>query len=236
MNDYIVCNDGHIEYYNYRKPTEEIYNKYLNITKDWNIITSDNIPFYKFKILESYSGIRINPIIFINEIFLPYPYNDRYWVSNIGNVIDIESKIYKIPFISKKGYLRVFIHRNKFEEKYNNNSIHRMVAETYMPIENSKKWMINHKNSNKMCNNVENLEWCNNSYNVQHSYDNGMKQKIYSDKTTKIIYDMLNQNIKPHDIANYLNIPFNHAFSSFCWHIKKGDRRIKLINSIQKGI
>ena len=107
-----------------------------------------------------------------------------------------------------------------------------MVAETFMPIPNSNLWFINHKNSNKLCNSINNLEWCNNSYNIQHAYDHNLENKVYSDEIVKTTYSLLLQGIKPHDIANYLGIIFNHAFSSFCHHLKKGDRRMKVLKSI----
>lgn len=48
--------------------------------------------------------------------------------------------------------------------------IHRLVAEAFIP--NIKHLpIINHKDGNKMNNNVNNLEWCDNTYNSQYPKD-----------------------------------------------------------------
>ena len=35
---------------------------------------------------------------------------------------------------------------------------------------------VNHKDGNKLNNDLSNLEWCTKSYNVKHSYDSGLKK------------------------------------------------------------
>lgn len=48
--------------------------------------------------------------------------------------------------------------------------IHRLVAEAFIP--NIKHLpMVNHKDRNKLNNNVNNLEWCDNTYNSQYPND-----------------------------------------------------------------
>lgn len=48
--------------------------------------------------------------------------------------------------------------------------IHRLVAETFIP--NIKHLpTVNHKDGNKINNNVDNLEWCDNTYNSQYPKD-----------------------------------------------------------------
>lgn len=48
--------------------------------------------------------------------------------------------------------------------------IHRLVAEAFIP--NIKHLpMVNHKDRNRLNNNVNNLEWCDNTYNSQYPND-----------------------------------------------------------------
>ena len=49
--------------------------------------------------------------------------------------------------------------------------VHRLVALKYIPNPHNYS-IINHKDSCKTNNRVENLEWCDVSYNTQYSYDN----------------------------------------------------------------
>ena len=55
--------------------------------------------------------------------------------------------------------------------------LHRLIAENF--IENPKKFpIINHIDSNKLNNNINNLEWCTQKYNVNHAWKNGKCENI----------------------------------------------------------
>ena len=111
-----------------------------------------------------------------------------YQVSNLGNDRSLDriknqfngyyysNRIYKgkilKPAISKNGYLRVLLQANGIKK---NCCIHRLVAETFIPnIDNLP--IINHKDENKLNNQVDNLEWCTQSYNI--NYGNRNKKVI----------------------------------------------------------
>lgn len=94
----------------------------------------------------------------------------RYQVSNLGNVrscVDFHGKISKNYHLLKPrkgnhGYLMVILHLNN--KKVKGCLVHRLVAEAFIP--NTLNYRcINHKDENKMHNNVENLEWCDYKYN-----------------------------------------------------------------------
>ena len=108
-------------------------------------------------------------------------YEGRYQVSNYGKVksltrkVDtfngqrtIEGKILK-PLITNTGYFRVDL---KQHQKHNYISIHRLVAETFIPNPNNYP-IINHKDGNPKNNQIDNLEWCSQSYNVKYAYTHG---------------------------------------------------------------
>lgn len=50
--------------------------------------------------------------------------------------------------------------------------VHVIFAHCFIPNPNNYKY-VNHIDSNKLNNNLNNLEWCTNSYNVKHSYESG---------------------------------------------------------------
>lgn len=105
------------------------------------------------------------------EIIKEYP---NYSVSNTGIVkrnnyirIDIMGRKTNVKEIilkgqiDKDGYHRVALTNNK---KVKLIPVHRLVAEAFVENENNLP-CINHKDENKLNNNVSNLEWCTWSYN-----------------------------------------------------------------------
>lgn len=54
--------------------------------------------------------------------------------------------------------------------KSKNNYVHRLVAQAFLKNPHLYK-VVNHKDSIRANNNVENLEWCTHSYNIQYSID-----------------------------------------------------------------
>lgn len=104
-----------------------------------------------------------------------------YQISNIGNIRSLTRKVKTFngfrtskgqilkPQKTNTGYYSIDLRLN---QKHNYFSVHRLVAETFIPNPNNLP-IINHKDSNPLNNNVNNLEWCNQSYNVKYSYING---------------------------------------------------------------
>lgn len=60
--------------------------------------------------------------------------------------------------------------------------IHRLLAETYIPNTHNKP-VVNHKDGNKLNNNLDNLEWCTILENVTHAW----KNKLVDYKERKLI-------------------------------------------------
>jgi hypothetical protein len=85
--------------------------------------------------------------------------------------------------------------------------IHKLVAMAYLPNPDNYP-IINHKDGNKLNNNVENLEWCTQSQNMAHAVDTGLlvvKGKNF-DPNTKYSKDELKERTKTwKTIAGYEN-------------------------------
>ena len=102
-------------------------------------------------------------------------YEGLYEVSNKGQVRSLnykrtgEIKILKLR-VDKYGYLQVHLSKNG---KHYAKSIHRLVAQTFIPNPNNYS-QVNHKDEKRDNNNVENLEWCNCKYN--NNYGNRNKK------------------------------------------------------------
>lgn len=75
------------------------------------------------------------------------------------------------PGVLKNGYKFVVIYPNK---KLNTICVHRLVAIAFLQNPNNLP-CVNHKDGNKMNNNVSNLEWCTHQYNNQQAVYQGLK-------------------------------------------------------------
>jgi hypothetical protein len=104
-------------------------------------------------------------------------YKNRYKISTYGNVKSFVGKSIKTMKHSpnSKGYGFV-------ELCYNGGSVtkavHRLVAETFLKRDN-KYLQVNHKDGNKLNNNINNLEWVTARENIIHSYKNNLKKNIW---------------------------------------------------------
>ena len=90
-------------------------------------------------------------------------FENLYLVSNLGNVYSIHSKK-QLKLKDNKGYYNVTLFKNG---KRYYKIVHRLVAEAFIPNPNNFK-EINHKDENKINNNVDNLEWCDAKYNLNY--------------------------------------------------------------------
>lgn len=101
-----------------------------------------------------------------------FPLNKNYLVTECGKVWSKYTGRYLKGEVSNKGYLRVTLSSNGESSKV---AVHRMVAMTYLPNPKDKP-QVNHKDSNRLNNNVSNLEWCTSSENNKHAYDIGYNE------------------------------------------------------------
>lgn len=118
-------------------------------------------------------------------------YEGLYQVSNLGNVRSLNyNGTHKIKEMAhqlmRKGYLRVHLSKNNKSKRI---SIHRLVAETFIPNPNNLP-QVNHIDGNKQNNCVSNLEWCTNLENQRHAWNNGLRKskKGYHINSAKSVY------------------------------------------------
>lgn len=97
--------------------------------------------------------------------------NKKYLIDEYGNIFDVKENKFRKPSINKGGYLKVsfYIH-GKYKRKF----VHRLVLETFNPVENMDKLQVNHIDGNKQNNYIKNLEWCTLKENMQHAWKNGL--------------------------------------------------------------
>ena len=108
-------------------------------------------------------------------------YEGIYQVSNLGRVRSLTRKVKTFngfrttkgqllkPLKTNRNYFRVDLKQNQ-KDKYV--SIHRLVAEAFIPNPNNYP-VINHIDGNTSNNIVNNLEWCTQSHNIKEAYKVG---------------------------------------------------------------
>lgn len=106
-------------------------------------------------------------------------------------------------YINDRGYMRVIISspsRGRLSMKS-----HRMVALAFLDNPLNKP-DVNHKDGNKLNNNVDNLEWCTKSENIKHSCDVGnhnIKSHPVLDLETGIFYNSIKDTTMFNNISPY---------------------------------
>lgn len=108
--------------------------------------------------------------------------------------------------LTHHGYKSITLCRNNQQKTY---FIHRIIAMLYIDNPNNYP-QVNHKNSIRTDNRIENLEWCTQSMNNQHAFDHGNKSPTIGEScgTSKLtekniieIRDMLSRKIPQSKIA-----------------------------------
>lgn len=126
----------------------------------------------------------------MNEIWKPIAgYENYYDISNLGNVQSKGKKytdslgrnMNKAPKkisvrIGTIGYLCVDLNCNGISTQKH---IHRLVAEAFIPNPENKP-TVNHKDGNKLNNDISNLEWATYSENNKHAIDIGLRQSPWT--------------------------------------------------------
>jgi hypothetical protein len=126
--------------------------------------------------------------------------NDKYSVSELGQIKNNKTNKLLKPNANSKGYLRVTIYPIRA-------FVHRLVAQAFVPNPLNKP-QINHIDNNKQNNNHTNLEWVTCHENILKAHSNGRlsgKTRISHTQYESILRD-LNNNVKISQIAQYNGI------------------------------
>ena len=98
---------------------------------------------------------------------------------------------YLKPSDNGHGYQKVTLYKDKKQVCY----IHRLVLETYKPVENMAQLQCNHIDENKSNNNISNLEWCTAKENANSGTRNersaqARSMKVYCRELDRIFNSM----------------------------------------------
>lgn len=98
-------------------------------------------------------------------------YGEKYYATELGNIININTGKEIKGYPDKDGYLKISLTVSRKEVYTRRRS--RLVAMAWLPNPDNLP-VVNHKNGIKDDDRVSNLEWCTASYNTQHGWDTGL--------------------------------------------------------------
>lgn len=116
-------------------------------------------------------------------------YEGLYQVSNIGNIKSLHNYRGGNNILKKRiknGYYCVGLRKNNVRKWY---GIHRLVAKAFIHNPNNYP-EVNHKDENKLNNNIDNLEWCTKAYN--NCYGTRLERVYNTNKSKRAVikYDL----------------------------------------------
>lgn len=145
-----------------------------------------------------------------------------YFATEDGRIWSRKTNKYVKERIGPRGYYMVNL---SIDGKCKTFTLHRLIANAFLPnTENLSQ--INHKDGNKLNNNVSNLEWCSARYNTRHALDNNLAHRARGNKTKhgkfneqdiRDIRTMINQNhLKCSQVAKLYNVT-KSAIQQIIW-------------------
>jgi hypothetical protein len=149
-----------------------------------------------WKKIKDYPNYEVNNIGQVKSI-------ERCIVQSNGEVHKLKEKYLKLS--NRGGYYRVCL-TNGNGEKGNWKSVHRLVAECFIPNPENKP-IINHINGIPTDNNINNLEWCTHQENSLHAHRTGLQvckkgEKHHNAKlTNKQALEIRNSNLSSRKLA-----------------------------------
>jgi hypothetical protein len=88
------------------------------------------------------------------ELWKPVDKFENYEISSYGNIRNIVTNK-SLKACNKSGYYNICLNNNKVKKQF---KLHRLVALTFIPNPENKS-DVNHKDKNKLNNNISNIEW-----------------------------------------------------------------------------
>lgn len=180
-------------------------------------------------------------IYFNNDIYFPYKYNEKYYVSKTGKILSSYEKgkqgktnvnnLHELKYgIDKYGYKRVVL-SNCGKKEYLH--IHTIMMRQFVG-DMPKNMVINHKDGNKQNNSIDNLEFVTPRENTIHAH----KMRLCSfDKPASIIFNNIKYdfnskssciNFFPDLSIHYLNQIENNKILSSMLLFKLNDNKIEV--------
>ena len=158
------------------------------------------------------------------EEWKPVDLFPNYWISNQGNVKNVQTGLPVKPYLTGRGYYYVRFYKRKGGAKGTDFLISRLVASLWLDNPEAKK-EINHKDGNKANNAVSNLEWSNRKENMDHAKKTRLVKNNFPTRAV---------NISTRESWDFYSI--GHAAKFFGFYKNCIHRTLNRTNNVYKGI
>lgn len=101
-----------------------------------------------------------------------YELKYNYYTLEDGNIYSEKSNRNLSKHLDKDGYEKVRLVSLDGRHTY---SVHRLILESFNPVDNMELLQVNHKDGNKRNNNLTNLEWTTCAENIRHACNNNLR-------------------------------------------------------------
>lgn len=105
-----------------------------------------------------------------------YSLKYNYYVIDNGSIFSEKTNKILSTHLDRYGYEKVRL--ISIDGKRHTYSVHRLVLENFNPIDNMENLQVNHKDGNKLNNNLDNLEWVTPKENIKHAIKNNLRAKL----------------------------------------------------------
>lgn len=146
----------------------------------------------------------------INNMFQELKEDNRFEISQSGIIRNAKTKAIKSQYVSSTGYYMISISKNNKSKPFR---VHRLLANNFIDNQNDLK-EVNHKDGNKLNNDLINLEWVSHFGNMQHAFSTGLANntgvkngmaKLDMDKVNEIKI-LLKNGVSQYKIAEKYNV------------------------------
>ena len=104
----------------------------------------------------------------------------KQFKDQIGRMQNLPTRILAQQFVQGNrghGYMTVALYQHRGDKRYKRCKAHRLVAQTFLDNPNNLP-VVNHKDTNRLNNNVANLEWSTYSGNTLHAIEAGVMKNF----------------------------------------------------------
>ncbi len=146
------------EKYNWNYSSAKI-SEQINYAKKCGIIIEP-----QFKKGATYFSIIKDEYILQNEIWKQHLKFKQIAVSNLGRVRNLNNN-HLLGYVDKNGYTAITLNSRRY-------FVHKLVKETFDPIDNADNYVIDHINGIRTDNRLTNLRWCWQKENMEFKKEN----------------------------------------------------------------